>query len=497
MATSPIQMYVGFLKDVGAEIAADNTVSFIMPDGDLAPITIEHRRLVVPTPEMLKTIDSAKHVAFHPMSEMITRGESPVQAKLRNMINIKTQFVISSLMIELATLAISDSKDKTSRSEYFPLFEALKDASKKTVDAITNLVRKFEPQGLENRLINFSSKRNGAIAGKKYRRVTTVTFPIMNEFTAASPADSIYGVKMSKKDKQVIFNLLKFIIPKIDQVDAYSDSSDSLQAPMFISLARAYGNVMRDITDIAWKFKDAISNVDYCIATFDYVPLLDKVSEYEGFIPPLEGNEGVGTLTTPSGGVVASIGEILPATAPVQPALTAASPISSVAPSPADPNSSNDVMQAPKPVTFGMVGFGNGFGQNTFGGVSFPIVGQASGTVSGFAHPNGMAGFGVGFNTGFNTGFGGFGGQLPQGFVMGKNGPINIFTATLTELEANLDSATFNQIYQMRQQQAAVQQQQQAFQSQVNAFGTMMQGQFGTGQTTGFGGVTGFQFKTL
>lgn len=462
MAKSPITFYEGFLRSLGMVVGADNTISYQGADGDLIPMTVESKRLVMPTQEMLRTIDNKFHIAFHPLCEMIMRNESPVQRKIRTVINTHTTGIIIQLMMTLTALAISDQKDKTARSEYFDLFTLLNGAKKTTFQAVEKLVEVIEVTGVNNRLINFSVKRSGELGGKKYRRCCQVTFPILDEWTPDKPEDRIYGVKMSKKDKSIILLLLNFIIRGLQVPDAYSVGSDSMIAPTFMSIANAYAALMTDVNVVVWQFKDELPNIGIMQADLSWLDLAQDLDQYNGFLPVLEGNEGVATMQAANGQKV-EIG-------------TAKSPITTPISIPTTVTTPTIIPTAVNPAPGGFAGF--------------PTV-KSGHQNSGYLHPKGMVGFNPmagmmgmgGFNPMSNMmGMMGMGGFNPpgaglmaviqqnqsttsvnpmmaaQGMVNGPNGqPINIWTAPLAELEKVLDSATYGIVYAQRLAQVNMQ----------------------------------------
>ena len=450
MAKSPITFYEGFLRSLGMVVGADNTISYQGADGDLIPMTIESKRLVMPTQEMLRTIDSKFHVAFHPLCEMIMRNESPVQRKIRTVINTHTTGIVIQLLITLAALAISDQKDKTARSEYFELFTLMNGAKESTFKAVEKLVEVIEVTGTNNRLINFGVKRSGELGGKKYRRSCQVTFPILAEWEANKPEDRIFGVKMSKKDKTIIFSLLNFIIRGLKVPDAYSAGSDSMIAPTFMAVANAYAAFMTDINTVVWTFKDELPNVGIMQADLSWIDLAQDLDQYNGFLPVLEGNEGVASVQA-ANGATANIGTVSKVTSP----LTTAPNIAAITTPTIIPTQVN-----PSPGGFG----------------GFPTVktGQQN---SGFLHPKGTVGFNpMGGNPMMMNMFNPMmsmmnyappGANLmsviqqnqpqvnpmmmQQGIVMSADGQqLNIWTAPLAELEKALDSTTYGFIYAQR-----------------------------------------------
>lgn len=520
MVKSPVPMYMACLTAVGCEVDANDLISFVMPSGDRSPLLVEGKRLVIPTPEMLGRIKSDQHIAYHPLCEMIMLNESQVQAKIRNVINIKTMFVISTLMLELISLAITEDKETLSKSPYFDLFELMKDATPRTQKAVKQLVETFKPSGIDKRLISFMSKRTGKINSKEYRRITSVVFPVMEEFAADKPADRIYDVKMAKKDKDVIHQLIRYIVPSIEVTDYYSAGSESMIAPNFDSLVKSYAALMTDVNKVSWKFKDAVANVSFLNADLSFVDMIKDLEQYKGFLPVLEGNQGEQSINAANSTAnQISIGGITPAVmgvenVPVAPGMVTSPSVTGTVKVPV-PTAGLANLAKPTVMPNMMAGMMGGMmggmaggmlggmmgGFNGFGG--FPTVSNPNPN-SGFIHPNGQAGLNpmagmmggmMGFNTGMmggmnnmngmgnfmgmnglngmnNAMMGQFGQTLPPGCVMGRSGKVvNIMTDSVFDLEKELPPDLYAQVYSQRMMQANMANQQAAFQSMLGGVG--------------------------
>lgn len=526
MVKSPVPMYAAVLSAVGCEVDANDLVSFVMPSGDRSPLLVEGKRLVIPTPEMLGRINSEQHVAYHPLCEMIMKNESLVQAKIRNVINIKTMFVISTLMLELIGVAISNDKETISKSAYFDLFEQMQEATPRTQKAVKALVETLKPSGLNKRLVSFMSKRVGKINDKEYRRITSVVFPIMAEFGPNSAADRIFDVKMAKKDKEVIYRLLKYIVPSIEVADYYSQGSESMIAPNFDSLVKSYAALMTDVNKVSWKFKDALANVSFLNADLGYMDMIKDLEQYKGFLPVLEGNQGEENLNAKTSQENAiSVGGLTPTVIRTDNVPVAAGNLTSPSVSNtvqtvsdvaaktvagtanlaglAKPNGmANMGMLGGNMGAMGMMGAFPGMNPMMGGFGGFPTMTNPNPN-SGFIHPNGTAGINPALAMGFNPGMGmmnpmmglngmapnmmgnpmmngmnpmmgmgGFGQTLPQGCVMGRTGKVvNIMTDTIAELEKELPPDLFNQVYSQRMMQANIQNQQAAFMNMMGGVG--------------------------
>ena len=100
---SPIPLYSSVLNSIGCEIDSQGLVSQSI-SGMATPIIIEGRRLVLPTPEVLQTLDNSKMIAFHPICENITLGNSKVIEQFRRMIQLCASTRIISLALDLVNV---------------------------------------------------------------------------------------------------------------------------------------------------------------------------------------------------------------------------------------------------------------------------------------------------------------------------------------------------------------------------------------------------------
>lgn len=287
MATSPVEFYYKILESLDLPADSQMMVSYRMPDGTLTPFTVDNRRLVIPERQILQTLSRETQIAFHPLCESIILGDSPVITKLRQMINMKVNAMLSLLVIDLAAIASSPSQHP---SEYLPLLEMVPEITVKTLDVISKIIDQTSVTG-DNSLIKIYLKRKakGPTDGVDYRRAGIVTYPLLDELRGTS--DTVYGVKVSKKDRRTIIGLLEYILGPGITSEFYG--SNSLIAPNFEALLLAFYHTASRISNVALIFRNHIENIMAICPKLDWFEMMGDMSQYRGAIPALDGNEGM------------------------------------------------------------------------------------------------------------------------------------------------------------------------------------------------------------
>lgn len=285
-----IQLYRSILESLGLQVDEAGMVSMLLDD-EPYPCTVGDKRLVLPTQKLLRSGDWAGKIAFHPISENVLRGESPVLKKLRVLINHRLTEVISVLLTELMEIAANTAYHDKLTPTQSEFLSYVKDADAKTVKSLNNVLKSISTTG-DKRLVSIYLKRGGKWKGEKYSRVAVASFPIMDEFE--TPDQSIFGVKLERKrDKKTIESLFKFLIPDANDLEEYSYGTNSLTAPYFHALCHSYLKVARQLNKITRRFRRHLDNPEALMISTDWESAIDNVSEYRDLIPTLEGNDGV------------------------------------------------------------------------------------------------------------------------------------------------------------------------------------------------------------
>lgn len=280
-----IRAAMGFGKDEfeGWEIPS--------PAGNI-PLTIKSKQMVTPTKEILKESDWGKYQPFHPLCENIRRKKSPVLEKLQAYAANRLKVVIVEMISRMTECAIDhDSHDKLTadQREFLTLFEK---ANEKTMKNFSTLFQKILSAGPgESEIVAIGVRRGGSWKGEEYARLTTISFPIMSEEYIES--GKVYGTNLTVRDKDILYKVLRYILPKIDDPEAYCYGTRANFAPMFQSLMMAFHSVAVDLnrmTKVIGGFDKDFLKRNHIVTT--WAAQMPTIEDYKDIIPVLDGNDG-------------------------------------------------------------------------------------------------------------------------------------------------------------------------------------------------------------
>lgn len=261
------------------------------PGGDI-PLTIKGKQVITPTPEVLKAADWDRYQAFHPLCENIRRKKSPVMEKIQAYASNRLKTVLVELIAMMTEVALNvDIHDKLTadQREFLTMFEKANEKTLKNFSTLFQKVLTASPG--ESELIAIGVRRGGSWKGEEYARLTTISFPIMEEEFAES--GKVFGTNITVRDKEILFTVLRYILPKIDDPEAYCYGTRSEVAPMFHSLMMAYHSVAVDlnrVTKLIGGFDKDFLKRNLIVTTWSaQMPVL---FEYKDVIPVLDGNDG-------------------------------------------------------------------------------------------------------------------------------------------------------------------------------------------------------------
>ncbi|WNT47274.1 hypothetical protein SPLA10_PHROGS00213 [Salmonella phage SPLA10] len=262
-----------------------------MPGGSV-PLTLKGKQMVTPTREVLKAAEWDKYQPFHPLCENIRRRKSLVLSRLQTYGTARLRTVLVDIINKMLEIASdSDSHDKLTidQREILKLFATM---SSKTVKNITNLLTKVvAAQPGESELIAMGVRRSGTWKGEDYDRLATVNFPIMDEEHVEG--GKVFGVAVTVRDKEILYKVLRFILPKIDEPEAYSYGTRSEIAPQFHCLMMSFHAVAVDlnrVTKLIGGIDKEFFKRNHILTTWS--AQMPNLYDYKDMIPTLDGNDG-------------------------------------------------------------------------------------------------------------------------------------------------------------------------------------------------------------
>lgn len=295
-----IELYTSMLAAAGLTVDDNGYVSvnnsLFTGSNKNEPVLVDGKRLVLPTREQLTDPDRESKIIFHPLSENILRGESIVVAKLRSMYGIRLNFAVAAIVSGLLDLCASVNKHKLLTPDQSAVLSVAPNCDETTVRVFASLINKVFAD--ESTFVKLYLRRSGTIKGVKYSRAGIISFPFFEALQEAK--DTLFGVKLRKKDKEALLAIFEFILPKIGEAESYNQGSDSTIAPFTDALMKAFMGVAGKLNDIIDLYKDKIDELEKLTFDADWVDAFEDLSVMTSEIrrvPAQAGNEGEGKKT--------------------------------------------------------------------------------------------------------------------------------------------------------------------------------------------------------
>lgn len=284
-----LELYRAILAANNFVVGDDNLVSYVI-GGEKVPAMCNGKRIVFPASSVLQNPDWENTIAFHPMSEAIIRGESPMIRKLKVAVMARITTVASCLLTDLMGMAVDTDYHKKlspTQSEFLSLIGSV---NADTLKKLNNLMDVISIDG-ERRLMSLFIKRGGHYKGKSYQRVAVVDFPLIEQLK--SEGTKAYEVNMgSLKNKKAILALFNYILPDADVAEAYSFGSNSLAAPNLHALLSSFVKIAKKLNKVTHLFRKHLDNPDELHIDLSFADHIDDLAQYRDLIPSLAGNEG-------------------------------------------------------------------------------------------------------------------------------------------------------------------------------------------------------------
>lgn len=289
-------VYKHILESLGCKIE-DSLVSIKDSNEQWRPFTLEGKRFAIPTRDILQMANWKELVAFHPLSESVTEGESVVLKRFRRLVINSLTENMATLLIEIIRIANDKERHSTLSPQLTGLLAEIPDVDEKTGQAFEAIMKAVNLE--DKKLINIYLKRKADIGGKSWRRGAIVTFPFMDDVLDDSQK-TVLGVTVRKKDKAVMKALMNWILPGFEQ-GAFSRGSDSDIAPYFDALIRSYLEVQRFLNAAVWKFREHLVLADEMNIDISWEDDIGDLRQYVGQVPTLAGNTGTKPVEGPQG----------------------------------------------------------------------------------------------------------------------------------------------------------------------------------------------------
>lgn len=291
-----IEFYKSVLS-AGNMIADDQDRISIQFDGQSLPATVSGKRMVLPTKAHMSDEGKEEVVLFHPLKENILSGESPLMAKYRQSVNVRTNYAIQNLTAQLILMGISPGLHSKLPPEQLDFIKLFKDADERTFDVWGNL-RKAMPLGnVDKCFVRIYMKSKANIRGRVHRRGAIVSFPFYEELIQAIAKNEkvVWGVRVDrKKDMQFFKALFEHMFPGIGEEGSYSRGSVSDLAPTLDAMLRGVAAVAECINGFVADFSGVLDDIKELAIDASWMESLDNLEQFSAelrLIPMQAGND--------------------------------------------------------------------------------------------------------------------------------------------------------------------------------------------------------------
>lgn len=286
--------YSKVLLDVGI-FDADGEGMLSYHDGSTPkPVTISKRRLVLPIRNILRDGDWTTRIPFHPLSEQLNQGPSPVLNAFKNYIVERIKGTVREMCIALMDVAIEPKRHKKLSHKAAQFLSGLTDPDQKSHDTLRKVLDAVGPEP-ERHLITLFLKNGGA---KGDLRSCFVSFPILDDAHNDDPL-LMFGVKMPRKtkDKANCVAVLEYVLGNQEERAEYSTGSADGEAPYFHSLLLTFNKLAKRLNDLIDIHEASCPQLVGFKFNLDWQGELDTFSSFAKTngpaAPALPGNRGV------------------------------------------------------------------------------------------------------------------------------------------------------------------------------------------------------------
>lgn len=289
---SLLDFYLKLLLDVGVFDKDGQGLLSYDQGGTPHPVSLNGTRLCLPTREIVRDGDWTARTAFHPMSEQINQGPSPVLNALKAYIVERIKPVYKLIAVELAELVADHSRHKglsTKAAKFMKPLVGFDDTTTKTLEKILKRTSADIP---EKRLVSIFLQSGG---GNGVLRSCSVSFPVMDD-ADSDDTTTFFEVTMPRKtkDKALIVALLKYVLGDSASFTGEVKTGD---APYFESLLISFRKVAEHLNTLIDLHGAACPVLKDFRFHLEWTDVLDQFStfceKYGVAVPALPGNVGI------------------------------------------------------------------------------------------------------------------------------------------------------------------------------------------------------------
>jgi len=289
---SLLDFYLKLLLDVGVFDKDGKGLLSYDHGGTPHPVSLAGTRLCLPTREIVRDGEWTARTAFHPMSEQINQGPSPVLNALKAYIVERIRPVYKLIALELAELVADHSRHKGLSTKAAKFMKPLVGFDDTTTKALEKVFKRTSTEIPEKRLVSIFLQSGG---GNGVLRSCSVSFPLMDD-ADNEDTTTFFEVNMPRKtkDKGLIVALLKYVLGEASDFTGEVKTGD---APYFESLLISFRKIAEHLNGLIDLHSPACPVLKDFRFHLEWMDVLDKFGEfcekYGVAVPALPGNVGI------------------------------------------------------------------------------------------------------------------------------------------------------------------------------------------------------------
>jgi len=290
------EFYANVLHDVGIVDADGEGMLSHYHEGKPKPVTISKKRLCLPLMSVLKAAEWDVRIPFHPFSEQLNQGPSPVLNAFKGYVHQRLKNTIYTIAIALMDLAIEPKRHKSVGAKASKFMLELVGADQKTADTLRKVLdNAMSSNAPDKRLLGLTLK-NGGTDGAL--RTCHVSFPVMDD--AGTEDQTVFaGVKMPRKtkDKAHLVALLNYVLGDDEARAAYTSGSSDGEAPYFHAILQSFLKIAQHLNHLIKLHGTGCPELVGFEFQLDWAETMDEFGKFAAShgpaVPMLPGNRGV------------------------------------------------------------------------------------------------------------------------------------------------------------------------------------------------------------
>ncbi len=286
-------LYKSQLEALDIYDVGDGYLSRRLSEDEYVPYVILGRRVTLPLDEFVRAATpTAEHIAFHPLSEDVLSGQSPVMRSLRLLVLNKLNDTIGKLAGAVLIMMANTKSHGSFTSTQMNYLKSLPSVDEKCVANFNKILDEVESSG-GKKFINIYLRRAGQVRDVNYKRKASVSFPIIDELN--SDDQTIYGVSgLRKGDIKVYKALFELILPDADVQDTYSAGSNSNIATYYHALLLAFANVTNALNRTSSVLKEPLTKLlgENLVIDLGWTDDIEDLNKFRDLIPSCPFNVG-------------------------------------------------------------------------------------------------------------------------------------------------------------------------------------------------------------